>query len=138
MQRSKKGDFQPTHVIPQRKPGSGRDRPSKAYLAILTGEKAGSQYSLPNDSGTVIGRSSQCDIHVDDQDASRQHASIQPIGEEYYLRDMKSTNGTLVNGQPVDKRILKHGDRITVGKQVLQFILLDPKGEPHPTDPSVV
>jgi len=132
-----KGEFQPTHVMPRRQ-GSGRQsHPLKAYLAVLTGEKAGSQYSLPNDSGTVIGRSGECDIHIEDQDASRQHAVIQPIGEEYYLRDMDSTNGTLINGQPVDKKILKHGDKITIGKQVLQFILLDPNGEPGLMDPSI-
>ncbi|TNF48258.1 FHA domain-containing protein [bacterium] len=137
MKSDDKGDFQPTHVMPQQKEVSKPGRPLKAFLAILTGEKAGSQYSLPNDSGTVIGRSSECDIHVEDQDASRQHAAIQPIGDEYYLRDMGSTNGTLINGKPVEKRILRHGDKITIGKQVLQFILLDPDGEPHLTDRSI-
>jgi len=132
-----KGDFQPTHVIPRRQENGRQAPPAKAYLAVLTGEKAGSQYSLPKDSGTVIGRSSECDICVEDKDASRQHAAIQPIGEEFYLRDMDSTNGTLINRQPVDKKILKHGDKITIGKQVLQFILLDPDGEPRLMDPSI-
>lgn len=117
--------------MPRPKESGKPGRPLKAYLAILTGEKAGSQYLIPRISGTVIGRSSDCDIHVEDKDSSRQHAVIQPIGEEYYLRDMDSTNGTLINGRPVEKRILRHGDKITIGKQVLQFILLDPDGEPQ-------
>ena len=136
MKSDDKEDFQPTHVMPRPKESGKPGRPLKAYLAILTGEKAGSQYLIPSDSGTVIGRSSECDIHVEDKDASRQHAAIQPIGEEYYLRDMDSTNGTLINGQPVEKRILRHGDKITIGKQVLQFILLDSDGEPHLMGPS--
>ncbi len=137
MKNDDKGYFQPTHVMPRREESNRPGRPLKAYLAILTGEKAGSQYPIPNDSGTVIGRSSECDIHVEDQDASRQHAAIQPIGDEYYLRDMGSTNGTLVNGQSVEKKILRHGDKIAIGKQVLQFILLDPDGKPHLMDTSI-
>lgn len=126
-----KNDFFPTQTIPKRRGAAKPDRPAKAYMAVLTGAKAGSQYPLLNDRQTVIGRSPGCEIHIDDTDASRRHAAVQPFGNDYYLMDMGSTNGTLVNGKPVEKRILKHGDKITLGKQVLQFIILGPDGGPY-------
>ncbi len=129
-----KNDFFPTQTIPQKGEAARPDRPAMAYMAVLTGTKAGSQYSLFNDRQTVIGRSSDCEIHIDDPDASRRHAAIQPFGNDYYIMDMGSTNGTLVNGKPVEKRILRHSDKITLGKQVLQFILVGSDGGPYLDD----
>ena len=126
-----KNDFFPTQTILKRGQEARPCPPAKAYIAILTGAKAGSQYQLENDRQTIIGRSRDCEIYIDDPDTSRRHAAVKPFGNDYYLMDMGSTNGTLVNGKPVENRILRHGDKITLGKQVLQFIIVGPDGEPY-------
>ena len=66
----------------------------------------------------TIGRSSDCDIVVDNKLVSRQHAVIQKIRDAYFLKDDGSTNGTFLNDRriPSDKYVkLNPGDKITVG-----------------------
>jgi hypothetical protein len=70
---------------------------------------------------TVIGRSSGCDIVVDDPNVSRRHAEIRRMGEGYSLVDLGSTNGTEVNGQRVGETSLMNGDVIGVGTTRLTF-----------------
>jgi hypothetical protein len=70
---------------------------------------------------TVIGRSSGCDIVVDDPNVSRRHAEIRRLGEGYSLVDLGSTNGTEVNGQRVGETSLMNGDVIGVGTTRLTF-----------------
>ncbi|MBQ3965419.1 MAG: FHA domain-containing protein [Treponema sp.] len=65
-----------------------------------------------------IGRSTDCDVVVDNKLVSRHHAVIQKIRDAYFLRDDGSTNGTFLNGKriPDDKYIrLNAGDKITIG-----------------------
>ena len=64
---------------------------------------------------TTLGRSRDCDIVVQDANASRQHAEIRHIGLDYFLVDLGSTNGTIVNGQRIRRHPLAHGDRILIG-----------------------
>lgn len=75
-----------------------------------------------------LGRKEGNDIQLDDGAVSSRHARF--LREEsayleghydYYIEDLKSTNGTLVNGVGMDKQLLKHGDRIQVGKHVFIF-----------------
>ena len=66
----------------------------------------------------TIGRSSDSDIVIDNKLASRQHAVIQKIKNEYYLKDEGSTNGTFLNGKaiPDGKYVKLHSqDKITIG-----------------------
>lgn len=69
----------------------------------------------------VVGRLKACDICLPDKNASRQHAAIEREGTGWALRDLGSTNGTLLNGEPVDRARLRDGDRITVGITELTF-----------------
>jgi len=65
-----------------------------------------------------IGRSAENDVVIDNKLASRHHALIQRIKDAFYLKDVGSTNGTLLNGKkvPVDKYVkLGKGDKITIG-----------------------
>lgn len=64
---------------------------------------------------TTLGRSRDCDIVVQDANASRQHAEVRHIGLDYFLVDLGSTNGTIVNGQRIRRHPLAHGDRIMIG-----------------------
>ena len=64
---------------------------------------------------TTLGRSRECDIVVQDSNASRIHAEIRHIGLDYFIVDSNSTNGTIVNGQRIRRHALAHGDRILIG-----------------------
>ncbi|HJZ61091.1 MAG TPA: DUF3662 and FHA domain-containing protein [Miltoncostaeaceae bacterium] len=64
---------------------------------------------------TVIGRSRDCDVVVADSNASRRHAEVRHVGMDYHLVDLGSTNGTLLNGQRVQRQALADGDRIVLG-----------------------
>jgi pSer/pThr/pTyr-binding forkhead associated (FHA) protein len=69
-----------------------------------------------------IGRASDSDVVIDGMLASRHHAVIQKIKDAYFLKDMGSTNGTLLNGEriPPEKYVkLSRGDTITIGKTSL-------------------
>jgi hypothetical protein len=70
---------------------------------------------------TVIGRSSGCDVVIDDPNVSRRHAEIRRLGDGYSLVDLDSTNGTEVNGQRVGETSLMNGDVIGVGTTRLTF-----------------
>jgi pSer/pThr/pTyr-binding forkhead associated (FHA) protein len=74
---------------------------------------------IPIVSKISIGRSTDNDVVIDSKLASRHHAVIQKIKDDYFLKDLESTNGTLLNGQqiPKDKYVkLGHSDTITIGK----------------------
>lgn len=79
-------------------------------------------HELQLDQGVVVlGRSSGCDVVVDDPNVSRRHAEIRRLGEGYSLVDLGSTNGTEVNGQRVGETSLMNGDVIGVGTTRLTF-----------------
>ena len=63
-------------------------------------------------------------VVIENKLASRHHALIQKIKDDYYLKDENSTNGTLLNGKriPADKYVkLSRGDKITIGSANLVF-----------------
>ena len=70
---------------------------------------------------TVIGRDSEADIVVEDQQVSRLHARFKRIPIGFSVEDMASRNGTTVNGVPVRRRKLEFGDRIQIGATILLF-----------------
>ena len=77
----------------------------------------------------TIGRSSDCDIFIDDAVVSTLHAVIETVDpndsaaqNEYYIQDRGSTNGTLVNGEAVQRQKLNHEDVIRVGWVHFKFI----------------
>lgn len=73
------------------------------------------------DRAVGIGRLVECDVVLDDPNASRRHAEVRADGDGYVLVDLGSTNGTTVNGQPIDHRRLVDGDVITIGGHHLRF-----------------
>jgi pSer/pThr/pTyr-binding forkhead associated (FHA) protein len=85
-------------------------------LASPAGEPAqGSTLAL--DAITTLGRDVNNAIVVDDQFASAQHAVLTFRGRTWYVEDLNSTNGTFVNGQPVDGVVpIGYGDEIQIGQ----------------------
>ncbi|MEJ2208361.1 MAG: FHA domain-containing protein [Anaerolineae bacterium] len=69
-----------------------------------------------------IGRGSGSDLIIQDDQASRQHAEISRQGDQYFIRDLGSTNGTFVNGQRISgTQPLQPGDQIRIGETTMGF-----------------
>jgi hypothetical protein len=69
----------------------------------------------------TIGRLPECDLVLEDPGASRQHARIRRAETAWVITDLGSTNGTLVNGRPVQEHELQDGDTVTIGETDLAF-----------------
>ena len=69
----------------------------------------------------TIGREEGNDIQLNDERVSRYHVKIQEDHDKLVLTDLQSTNGTKVNGEEMQLRILRHGDMIALGRSVLLF-----------------
>jgi serine/threonine-protein kinase len=95
-------------------------------LVVEKGADEGSEFELSGKK-MAIGRRSENDIPIRDLGASRIHAEIIKRGKEYVVRDNKSKNGTLLNGNPVDEKLLEPGDRITIGGTILAYYLDEAK-----------
>jgi len=122
---SMKQDRSPTRPIPLFTPGQKAKGPSSkgptGKLVVIYGADLGRQYRLGPER-LLIGRLHRSDILIEDSSVSREHAAIERKDGRFILEDLKSTNGTFINGESVDVRILSHGDKIRVGNTVLQFI----------------
>jgi pSer/pThr/pTyr-binding forkhead associated (FHA) protein len=101
----------------------------RASLVVLSGDTAGTEFDLDQPKLT-LGRGAETELCFDDTAMSREHAVIEFAGGGFRIRDLGSTNGTRVNGERTRIWTLEHGDRITVGEHVLQFVVeqreLDP------------
>jgi len=99
------------------------DRPvsKDAALVVLYGEDLGKRYMLAKVE-TLIGRSSRSDIRVDQESVSRRHAKLSHIGRAVIIRDLQSTNGTLVNDERVAEYELRNGDLVKIGRTIFKFI----------------
>jgi len=72
--------------------------------------------------GATIGRSRQCDIVLNDPNVSREHAEVRQRGEQWFVRDLGSTNGTALNGRRVSgTEPVSSGDEIEIGTSVIGF-----------------
>jgi hypothetical protein len=82
---------------------------------------------LRPDKAVVIGRSPSCDLPVPSPRVSRRHAWVHREGAHYAVSDIGSTNGTYVNEQRVvGARVLKPGDKISVGDHVVTYCVMVP------------
>ncbi len=70
----------------------------------------------------TIGRKPHNDIQIENLAVSSEHARIVTILNDSFLEDLGSTNGTLVNGNPIKKHILQNNDVIEIGKYSLKFV----------------
>jgi len=71
---------------------------------------------------TTLGRRPYNDIVIDNLAVSGEHAVLQMSGNEVYLEDLNSTNGTYVNGKAVKKQLLQNNDTVEIGKYKIKFI----------------
>src|SRR5450755_4707545 len=89
----------------------------------------GSTIDIPLDQERVtIGRRADNDVCLPNLAVSGEHALIVTILNDSFLEDLGSTNGTLVNGNPIKKHILQTNDVIEIGKYKLKFVSEAPTG----------
>ncbi|MCS6857809.1 MAG: GGDEF domain-containing protein [Deltaproteobacteria bacterium] len=91
-------------------------------LVIIYGAELGRRIPL-NSESILIGRSSKCDVQIEQESVSRTHLRIQRLGGNYIATDLGSTNGTYINDvKIVGDVILRDGDQIKVGQTIFKFI----------------
>lgn len=99
-------------------PSGGEGR---AFLLVLDGPRAGRLHLLGDDD-MLIGRSDSADISLADSAVSNDHARVIRRRDGYYLIDLDSRNGTLLNGVLISERKLRKRDRIQIGETALVFL----------------
>jgi pSer/pThr/pTyr-binding forkhead associated (FHA) protein len=89
-------------------------------IQVLEGFERGRVFAeLPTP--ITIGREEDNTIQLNDERVSRFHVKIQEDGGRIILTDLESTNGTRVNGHPVQMRVLQFGDHLTIGRSLLLY-----------------
>ena len=107
-------------------PQSGSRRVS---LIVIRGKDVGYEYPL-SASQVTLGRDPGSDLTIEDEMASRRHADVRAVGSSgdaarHVVRDLGSTNGTLVNNRKISEVELRDGDRIILGETILLYRVLD-------------
>ncbi len=106
-----------------------------AYLTILSGSKAGTNFLVDPSVRTLIGRGTDCHIAIPDPLLSRVHASLEFGQEGWVLRDANSRNGTQVNKQKITEAMIDDAHTIQLGKSELQFHLSEDPPTAEGNDP---
>ncbi len=109
-------------VITKSPANAGLDGPREGCLVIIYGDDLGRRVPLGGEA-CVLGRSSKCDVQLDQESVSRNHARIQRQRNNYVIRDLGSTNGTYVNDELIDEVVLRDGDQLKVGRTIFKFIV---------------
>ncbi len=94
----------------------------EVFLTVIEGPDKGLSIKLEVRE-ILIGRGKECDLFLTDTLVSRKHARIYREGDGYYLQDLKSTNGTYLNGIKLGlaEKPLLSGDKIKIGSNTLIF-----------------
>ena len=91
-----------------------------ARLIAVAGPVPKTEFLL-GDEEAVIGRDVAATVCVNSRSASRRHCMVRRNGDQYLIKDLGSSNGTLVNGLPVTECVLQHGDRIAISDALFVF-----------------
>ena len=96
---------------------------------------------------TTLGRRPYNDIVIDNLAVSGEHAVLQMVGNDVFIEDLNSTNGTYINGRAIKKQLLAHNDTVEIGKYTIRYavedgsdyertMILRPGQTPPPAQPS--
>lgn len=131
--------------------GSKLEAPS---LRLMNGPDEGKRYELAEEASEItIGRSPECDVCIDDHNASRRHCLIKRNWHGFTAQDLGSKNGVLLNGKQIEgAQLIKDGDELQIGGIKMVFIdppsrlleqmggidnaTMDPTGGPPAPDPA--
>lgn len=118
--------FESTVVTSIEKLQGEEDR--RAYILFLSGPLQGKLYCLEKKE-TVIGRGEEVDIPIRDNRVSRKHLKISLHEGDAVAEDLKSTNGTFINGSRVSSHVLENGDKIQISSSTVIKFAYGDKGE---------
>lgn len=90
-------------------------------LVAVAGKLRGQEFSL-EDGENIAGRDSEADLCFQVDGVSKKHFSITVTGDVAYLKDLKSSNGTFVNGKIVKAKTVKNGDKIAIPDVIFQLV----------------
>jgi len=107
---------------------SGGVVPSGASLRVLRGFYEGLEVPIDRD-WMVIGRGRSADMVIAEPTISRAHAAVGYDGQEFFLQDLGSTNGTRVNGSRESRVALGDGDELQLGRLRLRIAIPGASGE---------
>jgi ABC transport system ATP-binding/permease protein len=111
--------------------------PVALLLHIRSGPTTGAIHAVPG--SATVGRSLSADIVLPDEAVSRNHAAFRVDGQTLVVEDLGSSNGTLVNGEPIESPSrLAPGDLVTVGSTELEVQSGDEPQLSTPTTPTVI
>jgi hypothetical protein len=111
------GALDPQHevqALPAVEPGTG-------MLVVVRGPNAGARFLLDRDT-TTVGRHPDSEIFLDDVTVSRRHAEFVRSEDGATVRDLGSLNGSYVNGERVEERMLGTGDEVQIGRFKLLYV----------------
>jgi hypothetical protein len=101
--------------------GASRAAADLARMDVTVIEEGKAPESYPfTGQRLVIGRG-DCDVTVEDPEVSRAHCAIELVDGMHILRDLKSTNGTSLNGQVIEEQAIRDGDEVRIGTTLVRF-----------------
>jgi pSer/pThr/pTyr-binding forkhead associated (FHA) protein len=112
-----------TMAIPTRPEPAGVSAGPQAELSIESGPDAGHTHRA-GDHAVRMGRSPDNDVILRDPATSGHHARLERRGDQFWVVDLGSTNGTFVNGESIQEKQLNTGDRVTIGQNSIHFSLV--------------
>lgn len=95
-------------------------------LHFVSGRYEGQDFPLDDRRSYIAGRSSEVDLVLADDAVSRKHVRFYPARGRIWVRDLGSRNGTVVNGELVERHCLREGDRIAIGSSLARVTRADP------------
>jgi len=100
---------------------------ARELVELVTGD---GNYPLEGQGPWTIGRSQENDIVISDPNVSRRHARLSRADNGFIVEDLGSTNGTLLDGAPIDRERIESGDELTFGQSTARFVRrVDSRGE---------
>ena len=98
-------------------------------IRILNGQSAGHIYQLKPGKNR-IGRSADCDIQINEPGISKEHATIDVLSDKVFITDLKSSNGTFLNGVKLQNGLIKPGDKFSMHNILFDFVAVEVKRAP--------
>ena len=88
-------------------------------LVVRQGDQPGRIFPIAAGDRKTIGRAPECDIRLPDQGVSRKHCTVENLGQKLEVVDLRSANGSFINGEQIERGFLGPGDELAVGPAVL-------------------